>query len=342
VKTVFVTGGAGFIGSAFVRHLHEAEPETRLIVLDALRYSGDISNLPPEMLESGRLEFWPGSVNDVSLVAELVSRSDVVVHFAAETHVARSLYGNREFFETDVLGTQSVANAVLLAMDTVERFVHISTSEVYGTAAYEPMDEQHPLNPCTPYASAKAGADRLVYSYVQSYDLPAVIVRPFNNYGPGQHLEKLVPRLVTSMLLGEPLSVHGTGDARRDWIHVGDTVRGVKAVLDAPLDRVRGQAVNLGTGRATSVLEVANMVAAADSTGRAEIAFMEDRLGQVETHIAGTSHALEIAGFEAKLTLEEGLEQTIDWYRENQDWWQRLLNLRRVPVKMRDGSVVWY
>lgn len=342
MNTILVTGGAGFIGSAFARSLHDTRSDTRILILDALRYSGDIGNLGTELMNSDRVEFWQGSVNDVDLVNELVSRSDAVVHFAAETHVARSLYGNREFFETDVLGTQSVANAVLRSMDSIERFVHISTSEVYGTAEYEPMDERHPLDPRTPYAAAKAGADRLVYSYMQSYDLPAVIVRPFNNYGPRQHLEKLVPRLITCMLLGEPLSVHGTGEAARDWIHVDDTVRAINLTLNAPLDRVRGEVLNLGTGEATSVLRMAEKVMASDPTGRSEVEFMEDRLGQVETHIASIDHAREVIGFESAISLEEGLGQTIEWYRENQDWWQRLLSLRRVPVKLRDGTLVWY
>ena len=312
------------------------------MVLDALRYSGDLGNIPSAVRDSKRFEFWPGSVNDVDLVGELVSRSDVVVHFAAETHVARSLFSNREFFETDVLGTQAVANAVLRHANSVDLLVHISTSEVYGTALHEPMDEEHPLNPCTPYAAAKTGADRLIYSYVASYDLPAIIIRPFNNYGPGQHLEKVVPRFITSLLLNEPLTVHGDGSAVRDWLFVEDTVRAVQLALRAPTDRIRGEVINVGTGRGTSVLQIARMLTEAHPNSNSPIEYMEDRLGQVVKHVASTAKAKQLTGFEYAVDLEDGLERTLKWYADNRAWWEQRLALRRVPVKLRDGKVVWY
>lgn len=342
MKSVLVTGGAGFIGSAFVRALFDDDPDVRILVLDALRYSGDVGNISTAVRESERFEFWPGSVNDVDLVGELVGRSDAVVHFAAETHVARSLFSNREFFETDVLGTQAVANAVLRHASSVERFVHISTSEVYGTALHESMDEDHPLNPCTPYAAAKAGADRLVYSYVQSYDLPAVTIRPFNNYGPGQHLEKVVPRFITSLLLNEPITVHGDGSAVRDWIFVADTVRAVNLALRTPIERVRGEVINVATGRGVSVLEIAKMLSEGHPESASSIDFMEDRLGQVVKHVAATKKAKELLGFEYSVGLEAGLEETIRWYADNRGWWEQRLGLRKVPVKLLDGKIVWY
>ncbi len=342
MRNVLVTGGAGFIGSAFVRSLFDEDPDVSIMVLDALRYSGDLGNIPAAVRNSDHFEFWPGSVNDVDLVGELVSRSDVVVHFAAETHVARSLFSNREFFETDVLGTQAVANAVLRHANSVDLLVHISTSEVYGTALSEPMDEEHPLNPCTPYAAAKTGADRLVYSYVASYDLPAVIIRPFNNYGPGQHLEKVVPRFITSLLLNEPLTVHGDGSAVRDWIFVEDTVRAIHLALRAPADRIRGEVINAGTGRGASVLQIAQMLIEAHPNSTSPIEYMEDRLGQVVKHVASTAKAKHLIGFEYAVNLEDGLERTLKWYADNRAWWEQRLALRRVPVKLRDGEIVWY
>ena len=164
-KTILVTGGAGFIGSNFARHLYNKYPEYRILVVDALTYAGSVANLPEGAQQSGRYEFWYGDVRNGELMDTLVSRADVVVHMAAESHVTRSIYDNRLFFETDVLGTQTVANAVTKFRDRVERFIHVSTSEVYGSALSERMDEEHPLNPQSPYASAKCGADRLVYSY---------------------------------------------------------------------------------------------------------------------------------------------------------------------------------
>lgn len=342
MRTVLITGGAGFIGSAFIRYLFEHDPHIKLIVLDALTYAGNLDNLPSLVRESSRLEFWQANVNDFDLVNDLTQRADCVVHFAAETHVARSLYCNRVFFETDVLGTQSVANAVLRWSDRVERFIHISSSEVYGTAAYEPMDEGHPLNPATPYAAAKAGADRLVYSYMVTYDLPAVILRPFNNYGPYQHLEKAVPRLITSVLLDEPFTIHGSGDAARDWIHVDDTARAVARALEAPLKVVRGQVLNIGTGRSISISEIASMVASMMSKPNHPVEYVEDRLGQVVKHIAATEKARKVLGFEPGICFEQGLEKTIRWYSEHTDWWKSQLSLRRVPVKLRNGKVIHY
>jgi dTDP-glucose 4,6-dehydratase len=178
MKTFLITGGAGFIGSNFVHHLYRTYPNDKILVLDLLTYAGSIDNLPADYEErDGRLEFFYGDVRNAALVGSLVKRADVVVHFAAETHVTRSIYDNYHFFETDVIGTQVVANAVLQHMDTIERFIHISTSEVYGSAVTERMREDHPLLPMSPYASAKAGADRLVYSYWATYKLPAVIIR---------------------------------------------------------------------------------------------------------------------------------------------------------------------
>jgi dTDP-glucose 4,6-dehydratase len=181
-KTILVTGGAGFIASNFVRYILEKYTNYRVLVLDCLSYAGNPDNFNSGVMESARFSFWYGNVRNPDIVNTLVSQSDVVVHMAAETHVARSIYDNAVFFETDVLGTQVVANAVLKNRN-VERFIHVSTSEVYGTALTEPMTEEHPLNAASPYASAKTGADRLVYSYYLTYGIPAIIVRPFNNYG---------------------------------------------------------------------------------------------------------------------------------------------------------------
>src|SRR5947209_3547530 len=197
-RRILITGGAGFIGSNFVRYILNTYPDYTVTVLDALTYAGNLDNFDDRTKEDPRFIFWQGNVQNGEMVSELVAQCDAVVHFAAETHVARSIYDNTTFFQTDVLGTQVIANAVL--KHKIERFIHISTSEVYGSAEYDPMDELHPLLPTTPYAGAKCGADRLVYSYYVTYGIPAVILRPFNNYGPHQHLEKVVPRFITSAL----------------------------------------------------------------------------------------------------------------------------------------------
>ncbi len=266
MKTVLITGGAGFIGSNFVHHLYNKYPDYRLLVVDALTYAGNVHNCPAGAMGSGRYEFWYGDVRNGELMDTLVGQSDIVVHMAAESHVTRSIYDNKLFFETDVLGTQAVANAIVKHRDRVERFIHISTSEVYGSAMDARMDEDHPLNPMSPYASAKCGADRLVYSYWATYDIPATIVRPFNNYGPYQHLEKAVPRFITSVLLGESLTVHGDGAAARDWLFVEDHCEALDRLLHTDIENIKGQVINIGTERHRSVLEVAEAVLRGDGT----------------------------------------------------------------------------
>ena len=341
MKTILVTGGAGFIGSNFIDYMFRKYPDYKILLLDALTYAGDIENIPAEARDSARFEFWYGDVNNLDLVSDLVGRADCVVHFAAETHVARSLYSHRVFFVTDVLGTQSVANAVLKHSDRIDRFIHISTSEVYGTATYEPMDEDHPLNPTSPYAAAKAGADRLVYSYILAHDIPGVIIRPFNNYGSRQHLEKVIPRFITSCILGEPLTIHGDGAAARDWVYVEDTARAVDLALHAPVDLVRGEAFNIGTGRSLSVLEIAERISSEFGV-QERLDFISERFGQVQKHISSTTKAERVLGFRASVSFEQGLQRTIQWYKDNRNSWEKQVMMRKVPVKRTDGRIIWY
>jgi dTDP-glucose 4,6-dehydratase len=342
MKTILVTGGAGFIGSGFIRYYFKKHPDHRIILLDALTYAGNPDNLPTELKESKRFEFWYGNVNNITLVNELVARADAVVHFAAETHVARSIFDNRIFFETDVLGTQAVANAVLKNRSKIERFIHISTSEVYGTADREPMDEEHPLKPLTPYAAAKAGADRLVYSYVKTYNLPALIIRPFNNYGAHQHLEKAVPRFITSVILNEPLTVHGDGGAARDWVYVEDVAGAIDAALKADLKKIRGEVVNVGTGVAVSILDIAKKILKLMGKPQSMISYIPERPGQVDKHISSTSKTKKLIGWKATTTLDQGLPKTIEWYERNRDWWEPLRWMRTVPILTFDGKIEKY
>jgi dTDP-glucose 4,6-dehydratase len=333
MKTYLITGGAGFIGSNFVHHLYNRYPDCRILVLDLLTYAGSVDNLPANYEDrDGRLEFWYGDVRNAALVESLVERADVVVHFAAETHVTRSIYDNYHFFETDVLGTQVVANAILRNARKVERFIHISTSEVYGSALTEKMSEDHPLLPMSPYASAKAGADRLVYSYWATYRLPAIIVRPFNNYGPRQHLEKMVPRFVTSCLLNEPLTVHGDGSALRDWLYVGDTCQAIDKLIHCDLKTVIGEAINLGSSRHLSVLDIARLVVKAMGKPEELLSYVGDRPGQVFRHTADASKAKRLLGWAPTVSFEEGLERTISWYRTNTQFWRKQLWMRDTPA----------
>lgn len=344
MKTILITGGAGFMGSNFVRHLYNQYPDYRLIVLDALTYAGSIDNLPIDinMSSSSRLSFWYGDVRNGELVDTLISQSDVVIHFAAETHVTRSIFDNMHFYETDILGTQVIANCVLKYMDNIERFIHISSSEVYGTARTDLMAEDHPLMPMSPYASAKAGADRLVYSYWATYNIPAIILRPFNNYGPNQHLEKVIPRFITSCILDETLSVHGDGNSARDWVYVGDLCRAVDKALHVDIERVKGEAINIGTGKSASIFTIAEMIIKAMGKSSSLIQYVGDRLGQVKLHISSVKKAEELLEWRAKVSLEEGLNKTIDWYKKNRRLWEKQMWMRSIPVRTRSGKVEYH
>jgi dTDP-glucose 4,6-dehydratase len=341
-RTLLVTGGAGFIGSRFVaRHLH-AHPHDRIVVLDALTYAGSLENLAGATNGNDRVRFVHGSVRSPQIVETVLAGCDVVVHFAAETHVPRSISDSAIFFETDVLGTQTLAALAVARGARLERFVHVSSSEVYGTALSETMTEEHPLQPHTPYAAAKCAADRLIHAFVQTYALPAIIVRPFNNYGPCQHLEKLLPRFITSALRGDPLTVHGDGRAARDWIFVDDTCAAIERILEAPLDAVRGEVFNVGTGIATDVRTLADEVVRLTGASPRLIEHTEDRPGQLHLHRADPTKTRERLGFTARTTLADGLAATVAWYRANRAWWERQLWMRSVPVVGPDGTIRYW
>lgn len=340
-KTILITGGAGFIGSNFVDYIFRQYPDYHIVVLDALTYAGSPDNLSDEIKKSKRFEFWYGNVTNDDLMSQLISRANIIVHFAAESHVARSIFDNKIFYVTDVLGTQAVSNAVVRSK-SVERFIHISTSEVYGTAISNPMTEDHPLNPLSPYASAKAGADRLVYSYIASYNIPATILRPFNQFGPRQHLEKVIPRFITSAILDEPLTVHGDGSAIRDWLYVEDTCKRIDKVIHAPIDKIQGEVFNLGSGFDLDVLSIAQKVLEICKKPNDMVSFIGDRPGQVHHHISSTEKAKRVLGVEEARSFEQGLEQTIAWYQNNRAWWEKLLWMRHVPIMTESGKVEYH
>jgi dTDP-glucose 4,6-dehydratase len=329
VKRVLVTGGAGFISSNFIHHLLAKTPY-EVVSLDALTYAGNVDNLTGVMSHE-RLSFVHGDIRDADLVHDVVSEVDVIVNAAAESHVEKSIAeGAREFVTTNVEGTQILLDAIRDA--PVERFILISSSEVYGTAERAPMDEEHSLNPRSPYAATKAGADRLAYSYFVTYGLPIVIVRPFNNYGPRQHPEKVVPRFVTQALLDEPLTVHGDGHATRDWLYVEDDAEAIEAVIDAPLENVAGEVLNVATGVDISVGEIADRVLDALGKPSSLKAFVPERPGQVDRHIGSTEKIARLTGWRARTAFDDGLARTVDWYRENEAWWRGILESATVPA----------
>jgi dTDP-glucose 4,6-dehydratase len=318
---VLVTGGAGFISSNFVRHLLAHTPY-EVVSLDALTYAGNLENLA-DLLSHERLSFVQGDIRDARLVRELVAEVDVIVNAAAESHVEKSIAeGASEFVTTNVEGTQILLDAI--RETPVERFILISSSEVYGTALTAPMDEEHPLNPRSPYAATKAGGDRLAYAYWTTYDLPIVIVRPFNNYGPRQHPEKVIPRFITQALSDALLTIHGDGHASRDWLYVDDDAEAIEAIIEAPVETVAGEVLNVATGVDIPVAEVAERVLDLLGKPAALCTHVEERPGQVDRHIGSTEKIERLTGWRARTSFDEGLERTVAWYRENEAWWRAL------------------
>lgn len=344
-KSILITGGAGFVGSNVLRYLWHRYPKTKFHVLDVLTYAADLRNIPNEIHTSPRFRFWYGDVRDMRLVDTIVGQCDVILHFAAETHVVRSIHDDLKFFETDVLGTQVIANAVLQHSKSVRRFIHISTSEVYGTARLDRMDEMHPLEPQSPYAAAKTGADRLVYSYIKTHGIPAVIIRPFNLYGPNQHLEKLIPRFITSVLLNEPMTIHGTGTSERDFTYVEDMAHVIERVIEAPAKDVDGHVFNVGNDRGTSVAEVARLVERLLHVRVPKkphftqyTVNIGDRPGQVFKHVSNTDKIRRVLGWKPEMSFEKGLEATIDWYVTNRAWWEPKIWMRHVEITTPQGK----
>lgn len=334
-----VTGGAGFIGSHLSKKLTQQPDIEKVYIVDSLTYAGNLLNLKD--IDNSRYKLIVGDVANGQLMGDVISQVDIVYHLAAETHVTRSIYDNYQFFYTDVMGTQAVANAIL--RETSKRnksvpLVHVSTSEVYGTAEYEYMDEEHPLNPCSPYAAAKAGADRLVYSYSSTYGLDAVIIRPFNQYGPNQHPEKLVPRFITSAIKGKQLTVHGDGTAERDWVHVSDTTDFLVSLRTQDFTKIRGEAFNIGSDKSRSINDIYRCIK--NRFPDVKKTNIQERPGQVNRHTCNSLKARDLLGWNPVHSFESDLGEVIDWYLSNQDVWMPLILAQSVEIEIVPGKKV--
>lgn len=303
---LLVTGGAGFIGSNFVHYVLE-ETDHDVTTLDALTYAGAKSNLEG-VLDCPRHEFVEGDIRDRSLVDGLVADADMVLNFAAESHVDRSIESTEPFVSTNVQGTQTLLDAARSA--DVDRFVQISTDEVYGEIEDGTFHEDDPLNPRNPYAASKAGADLLAQSYHTTYGLPVVITRSSNNYGPRQHVEKLIPKFVTNSARGDPLPLYGDGSNVREWTYVRDNCRAVELVMR---EGRPGRIYNIGSGEELQNIEVTQRIL--DAVGASEdlIEFVEDRPGHDQRYALDTSR-IEALGWEPQWSFDEGIEETVAHY----------------------------
>jgi dTDP-glucose 4,6-dehydratase len=317
-KTVLVTGGAGFIGSHFVRETLRRHKDTRIVNLDKLTYAGNLDNLH-DIADDPRYEFVLGDIRDRALVRNLLARVQGVVHFAAETHVDRSIYDAGEFVLTNVHGTYTLLDA-LRAFPAVEFFVHISTDEVYGSRPGRAARETDPLTPSSPYAATKAAGDHLARAYHVTYGLPTIVLRPSNTYGPCQFPEKLIPLFLANALEGKTLPVFGDGRQVRDWLYVEDHCRAVEAAL---LRSRAGGVYNVGGGFPLGNLDLARRLLDALEAPRELIQFVADRPGH-DRRYAMDSSLIRALGWEPAVPFEEGLKRTVRWYAANKKWWRKV------------------
>lgn len=317
MQTILVTGGAGFIGSNFVRYMLQKYPDYRIIVLDALTYAGNRENLM-EFEKNPRYMFYHGDIGDAKVVDNLMSNVDAVVNFAAETHVDRSIHEAGKFIETDIRGTFVLLEAA--KKYNIERFLHISTDEVYGSIENGSFKETDPLFPNSPYSASKAGGDLLVRSYYKTYGLPVLITRSSNNYGPYQYPEKLIPLFVTNAIDDVPLPLYGDGKNVRDWIYVEDNCAGIDLVLHKG---EIGEIYNIGGGNERENIFITNFILDYLKRPKSLIKYVTDRPGHDRRYSVDTSKVRAL-GWEPKWSLEEGLKKTIDWYVENESWWRKI------------------
>jgi dTDP-glucose 4,6-dehydratase len=324
---LLVTGGAGFIGSHYVRTvLGDAwggpRPDS-VVVLDKFTYAGNPENLAA-VLHDGRLEVIEGDILDRALVDKLMPRADVVVHFAAESHVDRSILEAADFVMTNVVGTQTLLDSA--REHGIDKFVHVSTDEVYGSIAEGSWTEEEPLLPNSPYSASKASSDLLARAYHRTHGLPVTITRCSNNYGPYQFPEKVIPLFVTNLIDGEKVPLYGEGANVRDWLHVDDHCRGIHLVLEKGRP---GEVYNIGGGTELSNKELTELLLDALDAGWDSVRHVPDRLGHDLRYSVDISKARRELGYEPRIAFTDGLADTVQWFRDNRPWWE--------PLKARAG-----
>ena len=325
---VLVTGGAGFIGSNFVRYALARHPDWRVTTLDKLTYAGRRENLH-DVMDHPRHAFVHGDIADRAVAGPLVERAQLVVHFAAETHVDRSILAAGDFIHTDVFGTFVLLEAARRAPD-LRRFVQISTDEVYGSVPEGASRETDELKPRNPYSASKAAADRLAYSYWATYDVPVIVTRASNNYGPYQFPEKVIPLFVTNALDDVPVPLYGDGKNVRDWLHVDDHCRAIDLLVDQGRS---GEVYNIGGGNEVRNIDLTHRILALLGKPASLIRPVQDRPGHDRRYALDTAK-IRALGWRPEADFADGLAATVDWYRRNEWWWR--------PIKEQDPAFKAY
>ena len=319
---LLVTGGAGFIGSHFVRETvkdrYPALAGAEVVVLDKLTYAGNLANLAP-VAGSARLTVVEGDILDARLATELMDAADAVVHFAAESHVDRSILGAADFVMTNVVGTQTLLDAALRV--GVGRFLHVSTDEVYGSIDEGSWDEMQPLSPNSPYSASKASSDLLALAYSRTHGLDVAVTRCSNNYGPYQFPEKVIPLFVTNLLDGMKIPLYGDGRNVRDWLHVDDHCAGIAVALTQGR---AGEVYNIGGGTELSNLELTQIVLEACGADWTAVERVPDRKGHDLRYSVDTTKISDELGYRPRVPFDTGISETVTWYREHREWWEPL------------------
>lgn len=316
---LLVTGGAGFIGSNYVKYVFKKHPSYQVTVLDKLTYAGNLDNLI-EVKRQKKYRFVRGDICDAKLVNRLSRDCDAILNFAAETHVDRSILGPGSFVTTDIFGTHVLLEAVRAF--GIKRYVQISTDEVYGSIERGSFKETDPLHPSSPYSASKAGADLLVRAYYNTYKLPVLITRSSNNFGPNQYLEKLIPLFITNLIEGKKIPLYGDGLNVRDWLYVGDNCEGIDMVLHK--GKV-GEVYNLGANNERTNLEITYLILKVLKQSQSMIESVRDRPGH-DRRYSINCHKAHALGWRPRHCFEGALRKTISWYRQNGWWWRKLKN----------------
>lgn len=315
-----VTGGAGFIGSHFVRsQLLQDSNWSEIVVLDALTYAGNLENLD-SVLENPRLRFIQGDINDVSLVHSITDGVNTIVNFAAESHVDKSIESGAEFIRSNVLGTHVLLESAL--RNDVEKYIQISTDEVYGSIDIGSWDEKEVLNPNSPYSASKASADLIALSYFRTHGLDIRITRCSNNYGSYQHPEKMIPASIIRLVQGAKILIYGNGQNQRDWLHVSDHCRAIDMVIE---NGQAGEIYNVGGGTELNNIQLAQLLLRISNKGQEFIQFVEDRKGHDKRYSVDYSKLTNLTGFSPTVDFEAGLQETFQWYLDNRNYWSQVV-----------------
>lgn len=316
--TILITGGAGFIGSNFIKYLMKNNPKYKIINLDKLTYAGNLDNLK-EVKENKNYKFIRGDIRDEKLIKKLIKNVNVIINFAAETHVDRSITDPKNFIETSVLGTFNLLQNAL--GNKVKNFIQISTDEVYGSTDSQSFTEYNPFLPNSPYSASKASADLMCRAFHSTYGMHVIVIHSCNVYGPNQYPEKLIPLAITNLIEGKKIPIYGKGHQIREWIYIDDFSSAIELILK---EGKSGEVYNIGTAERLQNIEVIKLILKYMNKSEDNIEYVNDREGHDLRYAINSSKLRSELGWKQNITFKEGMKETIKWYIENQDWWKKL------------------